>query len=195
MDDLQWDRKLRINTEGRMDDHADAYHYPYEPTPYAVLERLAESGYIRSDNLLVDYGCGKGRVGFFLSYAVGCRTVGVEYNEPIYRQALENRKNCTKGRDTDFICISAENYRVEDADGFYFFNPFSIEIFRAVMGQIIDSYYRKPRKMRLFFYYPNDDYISYLMTADELIFLDEVDCQDLFEGYDPRERVLIFEFI
>ena len=61
------------------------------------------------------------------------------------------------------------------------------------MNEIIDSYYRSPRKMRLFFYYPNDDYLSYLMTAYELMFLDEIDCRDLFEGSEPRERVLIFE--
>ena len=47
--------------------------------------------------------------------------------------------------------------------------------------------------MRLFFYYPNDDYLSYLMTAYELMFLDEIDCRDLFEGNEPREKVLIFE--
>ena len=35
-------------------------------------------------------------------------------------------------------------------------------------------------------------YVSYLMTVEELTFLDEIDCGDLFPGKDPRERVLIF---
>ena len=30
------------------------------------------------------------------------------------------------------------------------------------------------------------------MTVDELEFYDEVMCDDLFEGNDPRERVMIF---
>ncbi len=34
----------------------------------------------------------------------------------------------------------------------------------------------------LFFYYPSDEYISYLMTVDELVFSDEIDCRDLFPG-------------
>ena len=63
--ELNWDRKLNIQTIGRDDSAADAYHHPYEPTPYSVLERLAESGYIDQDNVVVDYGCGKGRVGSF----------------------------------------------------------------------------------------------------------------------------------
>ena len=68
MNEEKWDRLLKIKTAGRDDSHADQYRYPYEPTPYSVLERLANTGYIRKGNTLLDYGCGKGRVDFFLSW-------------------------------------------------------------------------------------------------------------------------------
>ena len=42
-----WDKLLQIKTTGRDDSNSDQYHYPYEPTPYSVLERLANSGLIR----------------------------------------------------------------------------------------------------------------------------------------------------
>ena len=74
---LQWDKLLRIKTTGRDDSMADQYRYPYEPTPYSVLERLAGSGYISKRNVLLDYGCGKGRVDFYLSYQTRCRTLGI----------------------------------------------------------------------------------------------------------------------
>ena len=45
----------------------------------------------------------------------------------------------------------------------------------------------------MFFYYPADEYISSLMTVDELEFYDEIECEDLFPGNDPRERILIFQ--
>ena len=45
--DERWDRLLGIRTTGRDDSRSDTYHYPYEPTPYSVLERLASSGLIR----------------------------------------------------------------------------------------------------------------------------------------------------
>ena len=48
----KWDRLLRIRTTGRDDSHADQYRYPYEPTPYSVLERLAQSGRIRKKQVL-----------------------------------------------------------------------------------------------------------------------------------------------
>ena len=74
----------------------------------------------------------------------------------------------------------------------YFFNPFSAEILRKVMARILASYYETPREILLFFYYPSDEYVSYLMTVDELEFYDEIECDDLFTG-DNRERILIFQ--
>jgi len=49
------------------------------------------------------------------------------------------------------------------------------------------------REVFLFFYYPADEYISYLMTVDELEFYDEIECDDLFAGNDLRERIMIFQ--
>lgn len=193
MNDYEWDKKLKIYTTGRDDFHADKYHYPYEPTPYSVLVRLAESGYITRDSILVDYGSGKGRVGFFVSHEIGCRTIGIEYDESIFQQAKQNKKTYVGGQKVEIFCEKAEEFQIEDADTFYFFNPFSVEILRAVIGRIKESYYRSPRTMHLFFYYPNDEYVSYLMTEDELLFHNEIDCQDLFEGNNERERILIFE--
>ena len=57
----------------------------------------------------------------------------------------------------------------------------------------MESYYENPREMYLFFYYPSDEYVSYLMTVNGLMFADEISCQDLFEGENQRERILVFE--
>ena len=92
-----WDQLLQIQTTGRDDTNADAYRHPYEPTPYTVLERLADSGFFKEEDVVLDYGCGKGRVGFFLSYRTKANTIGIEYDERIYQSALENQK-CAKGK-------------------------------------------------------------------------------------------------
>lgn len=78
-------------------------------------------------------------------------------------------------------------------DRIYFFNPFSLPILQKVIAKILESYYEKMRGIQLFFYYPSDEYISYLMTVEELVFSDEIDCRDLFPGNDSRERIVIFE--
>ena len=194
MNESNWDKLLHVKTTGRDDSRADQYHYPYEPTPYSVLERLANSGYITKKNTLIDYGCGKGRVDFFLSYQTRCKSIGVEYDDRIHAGTLENQKSAVSGGRTQFVLGSAENYEVpEDADRFYFFNPFSVTLLRKVMNKIEESYYKNPREILLFFYYPSDEYVAYLMTKDTVSFFDEIDCRDLFEGDNKREKILIFE--
>ena len=188
-----WDRQLMIRTTGRDEVNADQFHHPYEPTPYCVLERLAGSGLIREEDTVLDYGCGKGRVGFFLAHQTGARYIGIEYDMRIYRSALENQAAAVSGTKTEFVCTNAETYGVPaEVNRCYFFNPFSAEILRKAMARILESYYENPREILLFFYYPADEYISCLMALEELDFYDEISCQELFAGRDSRERILIF---
>jgi SAM-dependent methyltransferase len=189
-----WDKLLQIETVGRDESNADEYHHPYEPTDYCVLERLVKSGFFGEEDVVLDYGCGKGRVGFFLAYRTKCKTIGIEYDEHIYADAMNNRKSSVSRVKPDFVLARAEEYQVPwDVNRCYFFNPFSVEILRKVMARIIESWYENPREIFLFFYYPADEYISYLMTVDELEFYDEIECDDLFEGSDSRERIMIFQ--
>ena len=185
-----WDRLLQIETCGRDEVNADQYHHPYEPTPYCVLERLAGFGLIDKDDVVLDYGCGKGRAGFFLSHRTQAKTIGIEYDARIYAGALKNQQ--TAAAAADFVLTKAEEYTVPtDVNRCYFFNPFSAEILHKVMARILESYYARPREMFLFFYYPADEYVAFLMTVEVLDFFDEIECDDLFAP-DPRERILIF---
>ena len=194
MNEIEWDKLLNVKTTGRDDSRADQFRYPYEPTPYSVLERLANAGYITKKNVLLDYGCGKGRVDFFLSYQTRCKTIGIEYDDRIYNSVVENKSSSISSNRTTFLLENAENYRVPiEVDRFYFFNPFSVELLQKVIARIKESYYESPRELLLFFYYPSKEYVAYLMTMRELSFLDEINCVDLFEGNNEREKILIFE--
>ena len=172
--ELQWDKLLKIKTTGRDNSHSDQYCYPYEPTPYS--------------------GTGKGRVCFYLSYQVRCHSIGVEYDERIYLAAEENKKHANSCEKVSFVNVNAETFMLPvNVDRCFFFNPFSIEILQKALARIYESYYDNPREILLFFYYPSDDYVGYLMTQEQLMFVDEVDCRDLFEGNNQRERILIFK--
>lgn len=192
-DDNKWDKLLQIKTTGRDDSNADQYRYPYEPTPYCVLERLANSGFIGKRDVVLDYGCGKGRVDFFLAYQTKAHTLGIEYDERIFNVALDNHKTAVSKMRTEFVLADAQIYGVpEEVNRCYFFNPFSVELLQKVIARIMESYYANPRELLLMFYYPSEEYISYLMTVDELQFYDEIMCDDLFDGSNSRERILIF---
>lgn len=190
----RWEKKLGISTSAGSYEKEDASHFRYEPTDYAVLERLAASGLIEKGDTLVDYGCGKGRVGFLLNYLVGCKTVGVEYDAALFALAQENLSHYAGRRgEVSFVCENAEEYDPADADCFYFFNPFSTNLLHSVLGHIRSAWYASPRRLRLFFYYATDAYLALLMTDDMLRFAGEIDCRDLFPGADPKEKISVFE--
>lgn len=156
-------------------------------------DRLANSGWIRKGDTLLDYGCGKGRVDCYLSYQTRCHSIGVEYDPRIYETAAENQRTAVSGGRVEFILADAGAFPVpEPVNRAYFFNPFSVELLQKVIRRILDSWYERPREIRLFFYYPSDEYMAYLMTVDELMFADEIDCRDLFDGKDARERIVEF---
>ena len=192
-----WEKKLNIRTSGKIDHFVSQACNPYEPTDYRVLQALAESGYVTADSHVLDYGCGLGRTVFFLCAKTGCRATGIEFDAELYEGALRNLEAARippkyrKG--IRFVCADARKYQVSDEDCFYFFNPFADEVLRIVIARIRESYYENPRPMYLFFYYPFDGEVSALMTEDGLQFVDEIDCTGLYEEYDRRERILIFE--
>lgn len=188
------DEELRIKTCGRDDNYSDTHRYPYEPTSYDVLDRLLESGYISADDCLLDYGCGKGRVPIYLHKKLGCSTYGIELVEDFFHMAEKNVKSSSCEDKVRFVLGKAEEYQVpHEVTACFFFNPFDLGIMRGVMNRILDSYDGNPRIIRCFFYYPQDEYVAFLSTIPELDFVDEIDCMDLFEKEDRRNRIMIFD--
>ena len=198
--DLIWDLRLGIHTIFSDYRGMNRTNYGYDPTPYQVLQKLVKSGWLRKEDTLVDYGCGKGRVGIFLNNQIGCRGIGIDFNERRIRQSNRNlmkyyknknrfrhsQLNENKGSHDDykpkiqFIHSKAEEYVPDEANCFYFFNPFSTKIFQKVFKQIKDSYERNPRKIYIFFYYLSKEYRNYFPTNNNLILVDDIDCRKSF---------------
>ena len=190
--DIFKDKLHRIDTEGRSEKYSNDDIFPYEPTPYCVLERLVASGIINKNSHVIDYGSGMGRTCLFLAEETGCRCTGIELVDEFYEASLKNLAG--KNLNVEFVKCSVEEYVVpDDANVMYFFNPFSEEIFHQVVYNIIESCHANPREIKLLFYYPSDEYVAFLMRVDEMIFFDEIDCTDLFDEETNRNRIMIFE--
>ena len=195
MDQKQWDKKLKIQTIGRDASGADAYRYPYEPTDYCVLQRLADSGYLRRDSVLVDYGCGKGRLGFFFHNQTGCRVIGLDHSKRMVKKANKNLQNYGNSAEICFIHTKAEEYLpVENANRFYFFNPFSSKIFAKVLEKIQESYDKNPREIIIFFYYSTIEYKLYLKTEPRLELIDSVEFDGKLVADEGTANLDIFRF-
>ena len=135
MNDREWDKRLRIRTIGR-EDESDPNYSPYEPTPYPVLERLADSGHLTRKHHLLDYGCGKGRVACFMASMVGCRVTGIDHSRKLIDIALQNRRDSRTGDRVTLRCCRAEQYSPADENAFFFFNPFSEKIFAGILRRL-----------------------------------------------------------
>jgi len=192
MDEQAWEQLLNIKTAGRDDSQFDGEHHPYEPTDYAVLERLISTGYIGKHNVLIDYGSGKGRVSFFLAHETRCRCIGVEFDERLWERSLANQKTDVVGKRVEFIHDDAVTFKVpKEADCCFFFNPFALHTLKRVLANIFDSVYQEPRRMRLFFYYSYEETEAFLLNHVNLQVEDVLDCRDLFDAEDIREKILV----
>lgn len=200
MNEHQGDEQLNICTAGNQAGFPDSLHHNrYEPTPYALLDILFSEYRLAPEDRLVDFGCGKGRLNFYVHHRFGAGTVGVEMDETFYQEALENRMRYEKKRKTakgkvGFSNCLAEEYNIELKDNrFYFFNPFSVQIFMSTVNNILKSVEQSPRPVDLILFYPSDDYIDYLENRTLFELVQEIPLPGVERNL--RERVLIYRLV
>jgi SAM-dependent methyltransferase len=198
MKEKYYDDLLNIFTRGDQKDFNGSLHYHrYEPTPYSALEVLFEQYELKSSDRVVDFGCGKGRLNFYLNYRFQLTVVGIEMNKGFFEKAISNRRNYLKSskKNDDQIhfqnCL-AEEYQINPLDNrFYFFNPFSLQIFMIVLNNILLSVEKAKRDIEIILYYPSEDYIYYLNNHPSFQMKQEVLLKDLYK-HNPNERFMIY---
>ncbi|GAA0338517.1 class I SAM-dependent methyltransferase [Bacillus carboniphilus] len=196
----EFDDLLHINTRADQKGMVTSFHYyPYEPTPYEALQWLFTQYTLSPNDHVVDYGSGKGRLAFFIHHLFQAAVVGVEMNEHFHKDALVNREyylKKLKGKDADihFYCCLAEDYKVKPVDNrFYFFNPFSIQIFMKIANNILGSIEKHPREVELILYYGSEDYTYYLENQTPFLLKEEITIPNLYDK-NPNERFLIYKW-
>ncbi|MEG0855247.1 MAG: SAM-dependent methyltransferase [Terrisporobacter sp.] len=198
MKEKYYDKLLNINTIATQNwNEKNIHNHPYEPTLYIALEMLFENYTLSKNDHVVDFGCGMGRLPFFINYYYKSSVKGVEINDRYYKEALYNKstyvkKNKSFSDKIDFICDLAQQYKVDDLDNkFYFFNPFSVQIFSKVIDNILLSYEGCQRDMDIILYYPSQEYIEYLDYKTPFILSNEIFLNDLYLK-DEKERFVIY---
>jgi SAM-dependent methyltransferase len=169
MNEHDYDTLLNIKTGDRQIGFHRSFHYHrYEPTPYAALQELFQEYELKSSDRVVDFGCGKGRLNFFVHHLFQSTVIGVEMNDEYYKDCMMNLSTyCEKTKFRNgsiFFChCLAEDYEINPADNrFYFFNPFSVQIFIKVINHILLSVESFPRDIEILLYYSSDDYVHFL---------------------------------
>ena len=192
MKEKYYDELLRIKTRGEQQGHPSILSYNrYEPTPYAALEKLFESYSLNRRDHVVDFGCGKGRLSFYIHYFFQAAVTGVEMSEVFYNEAMMNLADYAKYRNEKihFYCCLAEEFNIQPGHNrFYFFNPFNVQIFRKVVNRILDSVEEYSRPADIILYYPSEDYLFYLEHETPFEWVQEI----IVKAQDPFDRFIIY---
>jgi SAM-dependent methyltransferase len=133
----------------------------YQPTRVLPLKKLLRTiqPMIPENPMLVDYGCGKGRV-LLVASAFGFREVrGVEFAHELCEIA---RKNCARykakaGVNTEFRIAEADaaSHPVSaDENIFFLYNPFDVSVLNKVLDNVSASLRRTPRKIMIVYHNP-----------------------------------------
>ncbi|WP_010244337.1 class I SAM-dependent methyltransferase [Acetivibrio cellulolyticus] len=198
MDEQYYEKLLNIKTSGEQKIFNDSSHYyRYEPTSYYSLETLSKHYKFTAEDSIVDFGCGKGRFNFYINHFFGSSVKGIEMNNFFYKEAIENKKsyfqtNKSKKDNINFLNCFAERYNIDPSDNkFYFFNPFSMQIFAKVIKNILVSTEVYERTVDVILYYPSSDYIYFLNTNSTFLLIDEIKVPNMYDN-DPRHCFLIY---
>lgn len=194
------DSLLNINTmEKRYWSDEITEYFWYEPTPYLYLKKLLKEFEFKKNDHVVDIGCGKGRFMFYSNFLKDIRVTGIEANHLTFLDCEENLESYrSKNKDKiKVINTLAEKYEFEDDQNiFYLFNPFTLDIFKKVMDNIIKSINRKPRKVTIIGFYMTVDYLLYLSDETDFKYKGKIEIQGELDDhmlfrvyeYDPDKK-------
>ncbi|NLZ92657.1 MAG: SAM-dependent methyltransferase [Firmicutes bacterium] len=196
MGERKQDKVLGIRTVGIREWTNNIIHYNrYEATPYKALKVLAENYKFRDTDRVVDFGCGRGRVAFYLHNRFHLPVTGIEANDKTYEEALENKAIYRLKAKHIIAPIKfkyglAQHYKIDKRDNcFYFFNPFSVQIFKKVVYNIMRSVEEYRRTVDLILYYPICEYKDFLNTSTPFTIINKIRVPG---GSDIKEKFIIY---
>lgn len=196
--DAQVDRILNIDSGGIEEwEEPNWDYFRFEATPYRALDELIERYEPLDNAFLVDYGSGLGRINFYFHHKFGMPGYGIELHDGRIKQANENLKSYKlglprnqRGIQLKFIKAYAEKHEPDPrANTFFFFNPFSDQIYYDVLGKILDSLIEHDRPCDIILYYPSSHYMM-LMASEPNFKLHQV--INLDYSSDTRDCFMVY---
>lgn len=79
--------------------------YTYGETPLTTLEYVANQCRIKSSDVVIEMGCGRGRTCFWLNKFIGCSVIGVDFVPEFIERANNIKEKCQ---------VTGVEFRLED---------------------------------------------------------------------------------
>lgn len=198
--DKRVDEKLNIKTTGLIEwpRGVNLDYFRTESSSYADLDRLIADYDWREGSHLVDFGSGKGRIVFYLNHQKDISVTGIEVNKKAYFHLVQNLVNYResfpeKATNISLLEKKAEEYVIQPEDDlFYFFNPFTVNIFEKVVSNIEQSLKDYPRVADIILYYPNISYEYFLDKKTSFSFIQKIKNKKYFLNH--RECFVVYRY-
>lgn len=194
---MDFDDFLNIDTVGKNQTFPTLIHYHrYEPTHYDDLLLLTDylEPLVKRFDQLIDFGSGLMRVPIFINYKLNIETHGMELNKALYLQGLQNVRNYFEAfghQPVSSLHVNALDYHFTGRETIlFFFNPFSPQIFLAVINRFLTAYTYKHRTF-VVLYYAKKEYIDVLQQFDLFEEIKRIELKDYHQ--DHNEMILIYK--
>jgi SAM-dependent methyltransferase len=158
----RYERPLGIRTTGyvyRKKDRSEATAFKddvlYEPTNYSMLQDIAELVRPGPNDVVMDFGCGKGRVVAFFATRGVRKSMGVEFRGELAEIARANAA-ALRGRTSEIEILHGDFLEI-DLDAvtlFFMYNPAGEKTLKALAARMEQSLARAPRPIRLAYVFP-----------------------------------------
>jgi tRNA A58 N-methylase Trm61 len=131
----------------------------YQPSDLRKIHCALRALQLGSDDVVIDYGAGLGRVVLAVSKYTSARTViGIEHQAELYERAAKNLSAARpklRCQDVRIEYADARKFEVpDDVTVAYLFNPFAESSLQEVGNRIMDSLERVPRKLAVVYNNP-----------------------------------------
>ncbi len=127
----------------------------YVPTSYKDIFILLKQARLDKSSVVIDFGCGLGRVSFAAAYLNARQSIGVEFNQGLFLAAESNKSKSKFKNKIVFVHQDASIFPIPNAANiFFFFNPFGFGTMSDVIKRIEWSIQTSPRKVVIIYYNP-----------------------------------------
>ena len=133
---------------------------PYAPIAYRSFRAVMRRVEIRPDeDVFLDYGAGRGRAMVLAARLPFRRVLGIEIEPDLAEAARENIRRVShrlRCHDVEVVTGDAAEFACpDDATVLHFFDPFAGVILERVIGNVLASLQRTPRRLTILFADPN----------------------------------------
>ncbi|MCK5681070.1 class I SAM-dependent methyltransferase, partial [bacterium] len=129
-----------------------AHGSPYQPTGVLAFRKAMKGASLPRPAVILDFGCGKGRVLILAAMAGVEKITGIEFSSELCRTARQNLARLQARRpqlkcDCRVVCGDVTGYSYTDDENiFYFFYSFDDCIMKKVITAIEESLKQNPRE-------------------------------------------------